>query len=300
MCSLYLRTSLFLTILVLLVSLPARAEKALTVYCFNYPLTYFAQRIGGNHVTVVFPVPHQVDPSSWTPDTPTIEAIQKADLIILNGAGYDSWTSKVSLPMLRIVDTSRIFKNNLIDMQTSVTHSHGPRGDHSHGLSASTTWLDFSQAALQARAIWKAFAKKDPQHKADFSSNFEVLKNDLLALDGAMEELTQKAKDINVLASLPIYQYLARRYQFNIHNLFIAKDTDPSTINWQKIEKDLLHQRADWIIWPQDPLPMARTRLEDMQVKSVIFSPCSMPPDQGDFITVMRQNIENIQPIFNQ
>ncbi len=294
MCAPYHRKILFLTLLIWAVSLPAYAEKALTVYGFNYPLTYFAKRIGGNHAKVVFPVPPQVDPASWAPDTTTIQAIQKADLIILNGAGYDRWTSKVSLPMLRIVDTSRAFKYNLIEVESNVTHSHGPRGEHSHAHSASTTWLDFSQAALQARAIWKAFAKKAPEHKAKLTKNFELLKNDLLALDG------HNTSDIPVLVSLPIYQYLARRYQLYTHNVFLAPDTDPSTINWQKIEKTALQHRAHWIIWPQAPLPMSRQHLDDIQVKSVIFSPCSMPPKQGDFITVMQQNIKNLQPIFNQ
>ena len=70
-------------------------------------------------------------------------------MIILNGAGCEKWAKKVSLPMLRTVDTSKAFINNLIHIETNVTHSHGPEGNYSHGGIAFTTWLDFSQAAYR-------------------------------------------------------------------------------------------------------------------------------------------------------
>ena len=41
------------------------AAEKLTVYVVNYPLQYFAERIGGGHVKVVFPAP-------FAPITPII------------------------------------------------------------------------------------------------------------------------------------------------------------------------------------------------------------------------------------
>ena len=77
------------------------AGSALKVYTVNYPLAYFAERIGGDYVEVIFPAPPDIDPAFWTPDGATIGGYQNADLIILNGAGYAKWTEKVSLPVLR-------------------------------------------------------------------------------------------------------------------------------------------------------------------------------------------------------
>jgi len=47
--------------------LHANAEK-LIIYTVNYPLAYFTERIGGEHVKVVFPVPPDMDPAFWKPD----------------------------------------------------------------------------------------------------------------------------------------------------------------------------------------------------------------------------------------
>jgi zinc transport system substrate-binding protein len=67
------------------------AAGPLKIYAVNYPLKYFAERIGGMHVKVYFPAPADVDPVYWTPDITSIAANQKADLILLNGAGYAKW-----------------------------------------------------------------------------------------------------------------------------------------------------------------------------------------------------------------
>ena len=72
------------------------AQKPLNVYVVNYPLKYFAERIGGDHVEVVFPAPAGIDPVYWIPDIPSIIAYQQADLILINGANYAKWVDKVS------------------------------------------------------------------------------------------------------------------------------------------------------------------------------------------------------------
>ena len=43
----------------------------LVVYTVNYPLAYFAERIGGEAVEVHFPAPPDEDPAYWEP-APTI------------------------------------------------------------------------------------------------------------------------------------------------------------------------------------------------------------------------------------
>ena len=76
---------------------PDRRAK-IVVYTTFYPMTYFAQRIGGEHVEVVCPLPQDADPISWMPGANTIQAYQKADLIVINGAQFEKWLDKVSLP----------------------------------------------------------------------------------------------------------------------------------------------------------------------------------------------------------
>ena len=131
----------------------------------NYPLMYFAQRVVGDHASVIFPIPPDVDPAFWLPDVSGVLAFQSADIILLNGATYSKWLDKVSLPKRKLVNTSKAFQDQYLLIENLTTHRHGPQGEHAHAGVAFTTWLDFQQAIQQAEVILNAVIKLAPQHE---------------------------------------------------------------------------------------------------------------------------------------
>jgi len=130
----------------------ATADERPVVVTVSYPLAYFAETLGGDEIEVLFPVPEGVDPSFWRPAISDISAMQAADLILLNGADFATWTTRASLPRSRIVDTSAAFSDLYIQTET-ITHSHGDGGEHSHTGVASYLWLDPELALKQAEAM---------------------------------------------------------------------------------------------------------------------------------------------------
>ena len=81
------------TALILLSStaaLPLAAQDRPVVAADNYPLAYFAERLGSGNVEVLFLVPAKTDPSLWRPGISDIAAIQGADVIALNGADFST------------------------------------------------------------------------------------------------------------------------------------------------------------------------------------------------------------------
>ncbi|MGD8211170.1 MAG: zinc ABC transporter substrate-binding protein [Desulfobacterales bacterium] len=190
-----------LTLIIVIIVYPVQfgtAAESLKVYVVNYPLKYFAERIGGDQVRVKFPVPKDVDPAYWTPDLADISAFQKADLILLNGAGYSKWVAKVSLPRSKIVNTSRQFKDRYITTKEVMTHSHGVEGQHAHEALAFTTWLDLTLAARQAEAVAAAMGRKRPELQKTFQNNFKALAKDLNALDQDIQAIVSQ-KNIDAL-----------------------------------------------------------------------------------------------------
>ena len=190
-----------------------------SVQVVNYPLQYFAERIGGELIEVEFSVPPDVDPAFWRPDAEAVVAFQRADLIFLNGAGYAQWIDRVSLPVSRLVDTSAGFREDYIEIDDTSTHQHGPQGEHTHGEIAFTTWVDPTLGIEQARAIMTALSRKWPDHAETFESNFKSLEQDLSALDADLKRLFSLRADEPLLASHPVYQYLARRYGLEVISL---------------------------------------------------------------------------------
>jgi len=267
----------------------------LSVYAVNYPLAYFAERVAGTHADVVLPVPPGVDPAYWTPDVATIARIQEADLLLLNGAHYAKWLQWVSLRISRTVDTTAKFRDRYLPLQDSLTHSHGPAGEHAHGGTAFTTWLDFQQAALQASAIAEALGRKRPALRSTFQKNYGALAKDLAALD---TELKAAVSTRPLLASHPVYQYLARRYGLNLKSVHWEPDSIPNDAQWSELESLLASHPAEWMIWEGVPDPETERRLRQMGIRSLVFDPCANRPDEGDFLTVMRRNVDDLAAAF--
>ena len=261
-----------------------------TVYTVNYPLQYFAERIGGAQVRVVFPAPPGLDPAFWAPGVETIASFQAADLILLNGATYAKWLKTASLPKSRSIDTSRGFEADFIAVAETGTHSHGPSGEHSHGGTAFTTWLDLRQAVQQAQAVKEGLGRLLPDQREDFEARYGELERDLLALDEQLQAIAGRAPGRPLLGSHPVYQYLARRYGLNLESVLWEPDTAPDDGQWRELESVQEGHGADRMLWEGEPLPEVVERLAALGVRSVVFDPCGNRPEEGDFLDVMRKN----------
>ncbi len=274
------------------------ASGALVVVVVNYPLLYFAERIGGDAVQVEFPTAPLGDPAYWQPGPARIAEFQSADLILRNGAGYARWMDLATLPQSKIVDTAAALADRLITVEDVVTHSHGPEAEHSHGETAFTTWLDPQLAIEQARAIHDAFVVARPERATDFETNFAALRFDLEALDTRLVSLTRDAGDVALLASHPVYQYLARRYDMNLQSVHFEPDEMPDDAAWSDLERLAGSHPARWMIWEGQPSDEIVGRLMSMGIGSVVFDPAGNRSTDGDFLTVMQQNVLNLEAVF--
>jgi zinc transport system substrate-binding protein len=281
-----------------LVSVAPAAADRLTIYTVNYPLQYFAERIAGQQAEVVFPAPADVDPAFWRPDATAIGAYQRADLILLNGADYAKWVGQVSLPRRRLVNTSAGFADRLIRTETGIAHSHGAGDEHAHAGTAFTTWLDPSQAILQAAAIKTALIEKRPQAGPEFEQNFNMLERDLRALDMELEVLLANARGQTLLASHPVYQYFARAYAIDLRSVLWEPHSFPSADQWNELADLAETSSARWMLWEGDPLPESVARLKQMGIGSLVLEPCGNLPDEGDYLDVMQANLARLKRAF--
>lgn len=263
------------------------------VYTVNYPLAYFAGRIGGDSIEVVFPIPKGIDPIHWTPDADAIADFQSADLILLNGAGYAKWTGQTTLPSNRIAITTRDVADQYIEVPNAITHSHGPDDQHSHAGLAPETWLDPRLAIAQAMVIREEFEKLAPDSAAEIRANFAALRIDLEELDADFESRFA-ASPKAWIASHPVYDYLARRYSIDLASLHWEPDQLPSNDQWNDFKKRLVEHPADLMLWEDQPGEQTASRLAELGVKVVTFRPLARHPESGDYLSSMRENLKNL------
>lgn len=271
------------------------AGEPVSIYTVNYPLAYFAERIGGKHVRVTFPAPSDGDPAAWSPAAKDIAEFQQADLILLNGAGYAGWIGQATLPEDKLVDTSAGFKDRYIGEAAS-THSHGDGAEHSHEAEmAFTTWLDPQLAAMQAAAIRDALSAALPASSGDFEAGYESLNADLQALDADFAQIFGALADTPLVFSHPVYQYLERRYDVNGVSVHWEPDEVPGDDEFNQLAQRLLRHPAEYMIWEGEPEDESVAALAEWQLGSIVLDPCGNRPEQGDYMTIMRANVANLR-----
>lgn len=276
----------------LVLAAPAAAAEPLEVFATNYPLAYFAERILAGGGTVRMP-PGGGDPADWRPRVDDVLGMQRADVILLNGAGFEPWREWVTLAPSRIVDTSAGFRDRYLDVEDGTRHRHGPTGEDALSAIASTTWIDFTLAVEQAATVRRALVTAGADDTV-MAANFDALRIDLIDLDRSLSRATEDHGDAPLIASRPVYGYLARRYGLDVRNLHWEADVAPDEAAWAELEALLAEHPARWMIWERDPLSESVARLAAMGVGSVVFDPAGARPAEADFLTVMRANIARL------
>lgn len=255
----------------------------------NYPLYYFAQRIGGDLIDLKYPIPIDVDPAYWVPDSESLSIFQNSDILFTNGANYAKWLNNVSLPQRILVNTTDEVKEKYIEVQEGAAHSHGDGEMHVHTGLAFTTWLDFQIALAQARAVKKALVKLMPANERQLQQNYALLYNDIKSLDNKMKAIVT---DQVIIGSHPVYQYLAAAYSLNIKSVHLEPGEEPSKKQWHDFDHFLEHYPSEVMLWEGEPLKITSELIEIKGLDVVVFNPCANQPAEGDFMSVMSRNIE--------
>ncbi len=298
-----------------------------------YPTTYFAQRIAGGLVPVRTALPVGEDPIFWQPGADALSEYQNARLVITNGAEFEKWVAGAALPRARTVES--LSEEDLdaaggpITME-STTHSHGAAGEHTHEGLDGHTWVSPDIAIVQAKNIAEAMKEAWPDHADAFDTNLATLVEDLEMLRDSLSDLTPLVQEYRLLASHPAYNYLARDLGWDVHNL----DLDPENEDTQAVADavhDSLHLHEDHhhdhehgddhdhghdhahdegeadhdhthgdkpviLLWEGEPTEAIRATLADeLGVTSILFSPAEGTPDDGDYMDVMRANIDRLR-----
>ena len=256
----------------------------------NYPLYFFSSEIAGDIVDVRFPS-IEGDPAMWVPTGDEAAMLQDADLLILNGAGYESWLEFTTLPGENMVDTTANVQSMLLPIENTTVHQHGPQGKHSHQGTAFTTWLDPQLAIEQSRAILQAVTQLKPAQAELFKTNYDQLEKRLNLLDQSLTQAFTELGAQPIVFSHPVYQYLQHRYSINGRSVHWEPDTEPGTRDWIDFGKLHREHPAEIMIWEASPLDSVRQELLQMGIKSVVFEPAGNRPEQGSYFEVMDQNL---------
>jgi zinc transport system substrate-binding protein len=269
------------------------AARSDPIVAVNLPLETFATRLAGDLLAVENPVPIGEDPQDWMPDASVIARVQQAPLILLQGAGAGPWGDSITLPARRSVDTTANARSRFPQGLAGTRHSHGGGAEHVHGATAAQAWLDLGIARLQARAVRDAIVGLRPADQSAVDARWRELDAQLAALHEAYRENLRDAPPL--LASHPVYPFLAHAYGLSIESVHWEPEDDPDDAAFAELAVLREASGATLMLWEGEPTPATRARLESMGVRIVVFEPGGASDGERDFIESMQANLARLR-----
>lgn len=270
---------------------PAARERV--VMATSYPIAWVAERLCEPDVDVVLPLPSGADPVFWQPSREELERYRRAALVVANGARFEHWISLASLPASRLVQSADGFPDEWLRYRTQ-THSHGPHGKHTHQGVDGHTFMDPALLKRQARAVQAALARAFPE--LDTRERMRALEHDLDELGDELEGLGQELAGVDLIASHPAWNYLLRLWGREASSVPLDPEAPLDPKDLETLRAALHPGRPAVVLWELPPPEDTVARLEELGVRSAVYSPGeSPPPDGSDWLSLQRQNVARLR-----
>jgi zinc/manganese transport system substrate-binding protein len=196
------------------------------------------RQIGGDRVEVssVLSNPNQ-DPHLFETTPTIVRQIAAAQIVIFNGAGYDSWMGKL-LESAPRADRTVVAVAELVNKK---------EGDNPH------LWYEPTTMPTVARALATAFSRSDPAHAADYAVRLQAFIGSLDRVNRKIEEIRAKYAGVAVTSTEPVFGYMASALGLKVHNerfqTAVMNDTEPSARDIAAFEDDLKEHKVKLLLY---------------------------------------------------
>lgn len=184
-----------------------------------------AQEIGGNsvHVTSILGNPDQ-DPHLFTDTVETVKAVDRAQIVIYSGISYDPWMDGLVAaradPAPLVINVAALI--------------HASEGDNPH------IWYRPEAMSVLAIQLTKALQTRDPDHALLYDAHLEAFQESLQTLKRRIAALRSKYAGTDVLATEPVFGYMAEALGFRMHALslqnHVMNNTEPTARESEEFE----------------------------------------------------------------
>jgi zinc/manganese transport system substrate-binding protein len=218
-----------------------------------------ARQIGGDDVAVasVMSNPDQ-DPHLFETTPSIVKQIAGAQIVILNGADYDSWMDKL-LKVSPKPGRTAIVVADLVGKKA---------GDNPH------LWYDPGTMPAAAKALAEALAKADPVHKDSYDARLKTFLASLKPINEKIAAIRDKFAGTTVTASEPVFGYMAGALGLKMRNerfqLSIMNDTEPSAHDMAAFQDDLKTHKVRVMFYNEQASNKAVQTLVDLAHASKI------------------------------
>ena len=258
-------------------------------------LNEFSQNIGKEMIDVTLLVPMGADPHNWEPTIRDRERLQKADVIIVNGIGYEHWIGSFDSNDNQgiIVDTS----NGISTLDFEKHDDHAKEDDHDgHEDLDPHIWLNPVYAQLQVKNIANALSNSDPTNKNYYQSNAAIYNKELDLLDSKIRtELSGCKTDFITFHNA--FSYFSEEYGLTQHTIISSNDSH-GEVTPQTLENiiSLARELNIKVIFAEESTSTKTSQViaDEIGGKVLVLSPLEIVSDET-YVEKMTQNLNNLK-----
>jgi len=264
----------------------------------------FSQNIGKEMIDVTLLVPMGADPHDWEPTIRDREKLQKADVIIVNGIGYEHWLDSFDSNDNQgiLVDTS----NGISTLDSEKHDDHTKEDDHdgheedkhNHGELDPHIWLNPVYAQLQVKNIANALSNSDPTNKNYYQSNAAIYNKELDLLDSKIRtELSGCKTDFITFHNA--FSYFSEEYGLTQHTIISSNDSH-GEVTPQTLENiiSLARELNIKVIFAEESTSTKTSQViaDEIGGKVLVLSPLEIVSDES-YVEKMIQNLDNLKDV---
>jgi len=266
-------------------------ESKLQVISSFYPLHEFSQNVGKEKVDAKLLVPVGIEPHDWEPTIKDVQKMQKSDLIIINGIGFENWVDKLYEMNYQgvVVDTSIGIIKNMDEESSIPKESYDESGDPH-------IWLNPVFAKIQVQNIADAFSDSDPENRQYFQENAANYINELDLLDSKIRnELSGCNHDF--IAFHDAFSYFADEYGLTQHT--VISSYEPHAEPTAKTLENVINKAKQLnlkIIFTEETADPKTSQVIANEIggKILVLSPLEISGD-GTYISKMTENLNHLK-----
>ena len=267
----------------------AETRQMKVLVSFN-PLYEFTKEIGKERVNTSIIIPNGIEPHDWEPTIQDIQKMKDADMVVINGGGFEPWIEKLTSinSKILIVDTSDDIP--LLNKNQNGFGNTVRKDPH--------FWLDPVLAKKQVLNIAKGLMKIDPGNTNYYQENTDIYNAKLDLLDKKIRTELATCNKKDFLAFHDAFSYFANEYGLNQHTIIanIDENAEPTVATLEQVVQKAQALGLHVIFTEEAVNPrVSEVVASEIGGKVLVLSPMEVNPEKVGYVKKMEQNLSSLK-----
>ncbi|WEG35619.1 zinc ABC transporter substrate-binding protein [Amygdalobacter indicium] len=280
---------------------PAEQNGKKLVYTTFYPVYDLTKRIVGDKMNVKMLIKSNEEPHSFELKSSDMAALNKADLIVYNGANMEGFIKDVEAAVKN--------KEKFLNLSQGLTllEAASDLASANHDAVNPHTWLSVKNAMEQLDTICRKLSAIDPANKTYYEQNLQKSLKEFKALDDEFTKVLSgiKKKDKCFIVSHAAFNYLAHDYGLKqIAVTGISPEDEPTAAQLKKIADFVKEHGIKTILFEGKTTPkVAETLAKNTGTKTgTIYTLENLTEEEAKlgYIELMRRNLRELEKVLSE